>query len=181
MRSRLFCTSLGWPMSTSMPCFTLSSTHASAVVGGHGVGLDHPSPGTVPGEGVVHPPGDVLGVRVRAYTSTRRPSISSAANQVDERALLRVELLLRRPKSSLTIAATNVGDGTKALNPFNVRLNNRLIQFPCPAMEAANPGSRSHSTDVFCGWFKAGAHRPARQPVGSAVSPASAFHGRSTH
>ena len=40
-----------------------------------------------------------------------------------------------RPKSSLTVAATNIGDGHKALNPFNVRLvnvrlNGRLLHSP---------------------------------------------------
>ena len=89
-----------------------------------------------------------------------------------------------RPKSSFTVAATNIGDGTKALNPFdvrlvNIRLNGRLLQFPHAAMEAARPGSRSRSTDVFPWVVEAGAHRAARQAVGPAVFPASAFHGRS--
>ena len=66
-------------------------------------------------------------------------------------------------KSSLTVAATNIGDGTKAPGPFNVRLNDRLIQFPPVAMEAAKPGSRSRSTDVFCGWQ---GRRAARRPSG---------------
>ena len=89
-------------------------------------------------------------------------------------------------KSSLTVAATNNDDGSEAPDPFNVRLvnvrlNGRLLQFPHAAMEAAKPGSRSRSTDVFRGWSKAGAHRAARQAVGPAVFPASAFHCRSTH
>ena len=91
-----------------------------------------------------------------------------------------------RPKSSLTVAATNIGDGTKALNPFdvrlvNIRLNGRPLQFQRPAMEAAKPGSRSRFTDVLRGWFKAGAQRAGRQAGGPAVFPASAFHGRSPH
>ena len=62
-----------------------------------------------------------------------------------------------------------------------IRLNDRLLQVPrCGAMETAKPGSRSRrSTDVFRGWFRAGAQRAARQAVGPAVFPASAFHGRS--
>ena len=80
-------------------------------------------------------------------------------------------------KSSLTAVATNTGDGSEAPNPFNVRLNGRLIQFPPVAMEAAKPGSRSRSTDVFCGGCRAaGAQRAGRQAVGPAVFPAPAFH-----
>ena len=42
-------------------------------------------------------------------------------------------------KSSLTAAATNIGDGSKAPGPFkvrpaNVRLNGRLLQFRRAAM-----------------------------------------------
>ena len=54
-----------------------------------------------------------------------------------------------------------------------------LFSSPHTAMEAARPGSRSRSTDVFCGWFKDGAQRAGRQTVGPAVFPAPAFHGRS--
>ena len=84
-------------------------------------------------------------------------------------------------KSSPTAAATNIGDGSKAPGPFkvrpaNVRLNGRLLQFRRAAMEAAKPGSRSRSTDVFRGWFRAGAYRAARQAAGPAVFPAPAFH-----
>ena len=130
----------------------------------------------MPGEHVVHPPGDALGARVRgAYQHP--PSLHPpGGHRVDERALLRVELLLLRPKSSLTVAATNIGDGTKAPGPFDVRLNDRLIQFPPVAMEAAKPGSRSRSTNVFCGGCRAGAQRAGRQAVGPAVFPAPAFH-----
>ena len=96
-----------------------------------------------------------------AYTSTPPSLHPPGGHRVDERALLRVELLLRRPKSSLTVAATDIGDGTKAPGPFDVRLNGRLIQFPPVAMEAAKPGSRSRSTKVFCGWQ---GRRAARRP-----------------
>ena len=117
----------------------------------------------MPGEDVVHPPGDALGARVRGVYQ-HPPSLHPlGGHRVDERALLRVELLLRRPKSSLTVAATNIGDGTKAPGPFDVRLNDRLIQFPPVAMEAAQPGSRSRSTKVFCGWQ---GRRAARRPSG---------------
>ena len=130
----------------------------------------------MPGEDVVHPSGDALGARVRGVYQ-HPPSLHPlGGHRVDERALLRVELLLRRPKSSLTVAATNIGDGTKAPGPFDVRLNDRLIQFPPVAMEAAKPGSRSRSTKVFCGWLRAGAQRAGRQAVGPAVFPAPAFH-----
>ena len=43
-------------------------------------------------------------------------------------------------------------------------------------MEAAKPGSRSRSTDVFLWVVRAGALRAARQAVGPAVFPAPAFH-----
>ena len=78
----------------------------------------------------------------------------------------RVKGVIRRNatggKSSLTVAATNVGHGSEAPNSFNVRLNDRLIQFPPAAMEAAKSGSRSRSTDGFRGWIRAGAQRAAR-------------------
>ena len=88
-------------------------------------------------------------------------------------------------KSSLTVAATNIGDGSEPPNPFDVRLVNiqlhgRLLQCPYPAMEAGRPGSRSRSTDVFRGWSKGGARR-AVNADGQAVSPAPAFHCRSPH
>ena len=115
----------------------------------------------MPGEDVVHPPGDAPGARVRGVYQHPPSLHPPGGHRVDERALLRVGLLLRRPKSSLTVAATNIGDGTKAPGPFNVRLNDRLIQFPPVAMEAAKPGSRSRSTKVFCGWQ---GRRAARRP-----------------
>ena len=46
---------------------------------------------------------------------------------------------------------------------MGIRLNDRLIQFPRVAMEAAKPGSWSRSTDVFCGWQ---GRRAARRPSG---------------
>ena len=69
----------------------------------------------------------------------------------------------------------------KTLAPLGRPAEGRPLQFQRPSMEAAKPGSRSRSTDVFCGWFRAGAQRAARQAVGPAVFPASAFHGRSMH
>ena len=47
---------------------------------------------------------------------------------------------------------------------------------PRPAMEAAQPGSRSRSTKVFLWVVRAGAQRAGRQAVGPAVFPAPAFH-----
>ena len=154
MRSRPVSTSLGRQMSTSMPRFTLSATHASRRSEATASHHRHSEP--VPGEDVVHPPCDVPGACVRGVYQ-HPPSLHPlGGHRVDERALLRVELLLRRPKSSLTVAATNIGDVSKPPDPFNVRLvnvrlNGRLLQFPRPAMEAARPGSRSRSTDVFVG------------------------------
>ena len=71
-------------------------------------------------------------------------------------------------KSSLTVAATDIGDAPKAPDPFNLRLNGRLLQCPHAAMEAARPGSRSRSTDVFVG-----GSRPARNapPVKPSAQP----------
>ena len=43
-------------------------------------------------------------------------------------------------------------------------------------MEAAKPGSRSRSTDVFLWVVRAGAQRAGRQAVGPAVFPAPTFH-----
>ena len=91
-------------------------------------------------------------------------------------------------KSRLTVAATDIGDGTKALNPFNVRLvivrlNGRLLhsssrtrqwRWPSPA-----PGAALRM--VFVGGSRPARCAPAVRPSGPAVSPAPAFHGRSAH
>ena len=79
-------------------------------------------------------------------------------------------------KSSLTVAATNIGDGTKAPGPFdvrlaNVRLNGRPLQFPPVAMEAAQPGSRSRSTKGFCGWSGPARSAPPVRPSAQPFSP----------
>ena len=116
-----------------------------------------------------------------AYTSTPPSLHPPGGHRVDERALLRVELLLRRPKSSLTVAATDIGDGTKAPGPFDVRLNGRLIQFPPVAMEAAKPGSRSRSTKVFCGWSGPARSAPAVKPSAQPFSPPPRSTARSAH
>ena len=91
-------------------------------------------------------------------------------------------------KSSNTVAATNIGDGSER----PIHLTSGQCTFgsmaACStavpahvAMEAAKPGSRSRSTDVFCGWFRAGALRAGRQAVGPAVFPAPAFHCDGAH
>ena len=59
----------------------------------------------------------------------------------------------------------------KTLAPLGLPAEGRLLQFRRAAMEAAKPGSRSRSTDVFRGWFRAGGHRAARQAAGPAVFP----------
>ena len=51
--------------------------------------------------------------------------------------------------------------GRRRRELVGVRLNDRPLQFPRPAMEAAKPGSRSRSTKVFCGWQ---GRRAARRP-----------------
>ena len=63
MRSRPVSTSLGRQMSTSMPRFTLSATHASRRSEATASHHRHPEP--VPGGDVVHPPGDVPSARLR--------------------------------------------------------------------------------------------------------------------
>ena len=81
-------------------------------------------------------------------------------------------------KSSLTVAATNTADRLKRQSiersaqwpPAPQFQRTRQWKRPIPARGAA-------LRIVFCGWFKAGAHRAGRQAVGPAVFPASAFHG----
>ena len=138
-----------------------------ALVGSHGVGLHHRHPEPVPGEDVVHTSGDAPGARVRgAYQHP--PSLHPpGGHRVDERALLRVELLLRRPKSSLTVAATNIGDGTKAPGPFdvrlaNVRLNGRLLH-SMRQWKRPSPAPGAALRKFFCGWQ---GRRAARRPSG---------------
>ena len=111
MRSRPVSTSLGRQVSTSMPRFTLSATHALRLSGA--TASHHPHPEPVPGGDVVHPPGDVPSARMRGVYQ-HPPSLHPlGGHRVYERALLRVELLLRLGKSSLTVAATNTGERLK--------------------------------------------------------------------
>ena len=74
-------------------------------------------------------------------------------------------------KSSLTVAATDIGDAPKAPDPFNLRLNGRLLQCPHAAMEAARPGSRSRSTDVFVGGSRPARNAPPVKPSAQPFSP----------
>ena len=77
-----------------MPCLTLSATHASRLVRGHRVGLHHRHPEPVPGEDVVHPPGDVPGARVGGVDQHPAALHALRRHQVHQRLLLRVELVL---------------------------------------------------------------------------------------
>ena len=74
-------------------------------------------------------------------------------------------------KSSNTVAATDIGDAPKAPDPFNVRLNGRLLQCPHAAMEAARPGLRSRSTDVFVGGSRPARIAPPIKPSAQPFSP----------
>ena len=79
-------------------------------------------------------------------------------------------------KSSLAVAATNVGHASNApdllnIRLANIRLNGRLLQFPHTAMEAAKPGSRSRSTKVFCGWSGPARSAPPVRPSAQPFSP----------
>ena len=67
-----------------------------------------------------------------------------------------------RRKSGTTGRFGTLTIEAETLAPLGLRLNGRPLQFPRAAMEAAKPGSKSRSTDVFSGGFKAGAHRAAR-------------------
>ena len=125
-RSRCTDVFLGWsrPARTALPVKPSAqpfsppprstlATQASRFSGATGVGPHHRHPEPVPGEDVVHPPGDVPGARVGGVDQ-HPPSLHSlGGHQVDERALLQVELLHRLGKSSLTVAATNTGERLK--------------------------------------------------------------------
>ena len=88
-------------------------------------------------------------------------------------------------KSSITVVSANYDDGSNAPNPFdvrlaNVRLNGRLLH-TVPAYGDGSGQTRLEEPLYGCfSWVvQGGAQRAARQAVGPAVSPASAFHGRS--
>ena len=68
------------------PCFPL--------IGGHGVSLHHRHPEPVPGEDVLHPPGDVPGPRVGHVDQRPAPRQPLRRHQVHQGLLLGVELLL---------------------------------------------------------------------------------------
>ena len=68
-------------------------------------------------------------------------------------------------KSSLTVAATNIGDGTKAHTPFdvrlaNVRLNGRLLH-SMRQWKRPSPAPGAALRKFFCGWQ---GRRAARRP-----------------
>ena len=59
----------------------------------------------------------------------------------------------------------------KAPDPFNVRRNGRLLQCPHAAMEAARPGLRRRSTDVFVGGSRPARIAPPIKPSAQPFSP----------
>ena len=74
-------------------------------------------------------------------------------------------------KSSLTVAATNIGDGPKAPDPLNIRLNGRLLRRPVPACGNGSGQARLPEPLYGCfrGWFRAGA--PPVMPSAQPFSP----------
>jgi len=64
------------------------------LVRGHGVGLHHRHPETVPGEDVVHPPRDVPCSGVGDVDEHAPSRHALGGHQVDERFLLRIEFVL---------------------------------------------------------------------------------------
>ena len=77
-------------------------------------------------------------------------------------------------KSSLTVAAPNIGDGSEAPNSFNdrlvnVRRNGPLLQCQCVGNGSGKARLEEPLYECFCGWFKAGARttppiKPSAQP-----------------
>ena len=88
------------------------------------------------------------------------------------------------PRAASPLPPRTLANGTKAPNPFkvrlaNIQLNGRLLQCQCVGNGSDQPRLDEPLYGCFRGWFRAGALRAARQAVGPAVSPAPAFHGRS--
>ena len=103
-------------------------------------------------------------VAVRSIPCTRRSFLSGIR---DTRPV---------PRAASPLPPRTLANGTKAPNPFKVRLVNLqlsglLRSARTRQWKAAKPGSKSRATDVFCGWFRAGAQRAGRQAAGPAVSP----------
>ena len=65
------------------------------------------------------------------------------------------------------------------LRPTTTTLANATAEKPGPFCVRAALLKTTNFSRGFCGWFRAGALRAARQAVGPAVFPASAFHCRS--
>ena len=127
-----------------------------------------------------------LGARVRGVYQ-HPPSLPPlGGHRVDERALLRVELLLRRPKSSLTVAATNIGDGSEAPNPFNVRLNARAAQsvrllHSMRQWRRPSPAPGAALRKFLCGVAGPARSAPAVRPSAQPFSPPPRSTARSAH
>ena len=134
-----------------------------------------PTPATAPGPDTTTATPPPLSAPA---SETHRPGVCQTRHEVG-------------PAPPITSATTAIHPGGQALmveSMFAIGLRSTTTTLANAAAE--RPGAFSVRSALlkttnfsrgFRGRFRAGAHRPARQAVGPAVFPASAFHGRSAH